>query len=275
MYIGYIYKITNKINGKSYIGKTIDLNRRFAQHCSGKGNTKALNNAIKKYGKDNFTFECLESVTKDTLEELNTFLNSRECYFIDKYNTFRVGYNCTIGGDGTAYYKHSTETKQKISKSHKGKLLSDITKLKISSRLKGRKRDTAMIAKAAIKRRKSIIQYDIYGNYIREHKGIIIPKYNESNIIACCKGRINSAYGYIWRYKGSDLPVNTDKKIHINNKPVLQFLNGKLVKEYLSATEASKLTSIGRRAIVNCLTGRSKSAGGYLWIYKGLGGAYE
>lgn len=36
MYIGYIYKITNKTNGKSYIGKTIDLNRRFAQHCSGR-----------------------------------------------------------------------------------------------------------------------------------------------------------------------------------------------------------------------------------------------
>ena len=274
MYIGYIYKITNKTNGKSYIGKTIDLNRRFAQHCSGRGGTKALSNAIKKYDKDNFTFECIECVTTNNLKELNTTLNERECCFIKEYNTFRVGYNCTIGGEGTAYYKHSVETKQKISESHKGKSLSNIIKLKIANKLKGRKRDAAMIAKAAIKRRKSIIQYDIHGSYIREYKGISIPKYNESNIIACCKGRINSAYGYIWRYKGSNLPINTDKKIHISNKPVLQFLDGELVREYLSATEASKLTSIGRKAVVNCLTGRSKSAGGYLWTYK-EGGMYE
>lgn len=275
MYIGYIYKISNKDNGKSYIGKTIDLNRRFTQHCLGRGGTKALNNAIRKYGKDNFTFECLESIIRNSIEELNEALNIRECYFIKEYDTFKTGYNCTIGGDGTSYYKHSEETKRKLSEAHKGKVLSDSTKLKIANKLKGRKRDEEMVAVAAFKRRKSIIQYDIHGNYIREHKGILIPEYSISNIVACCRGRINSAYGYIWRYKGSDLSIDDNKHIHVSNKPIIQMSSNKeLIKEYKSATEASKITSIGRKAIVNCLTGRSKSAGGYIWVYK-EGGRYE
>ena len=90
---GYIYKITNKVNGKSYIGQTrYTIEFRWRQHIHKKDNTY-FHNAIKKYGVDNFIVEKLE---KCNIEDLN----EREIYYIAKYNTFKDGYNLTIGGDG-------------------------------------------------------------------------------------------------------------------------------------------------------------------------------
>ena len=90
---GYIYKITNKVNGMSYIGQTrYTVEFRWRQHQHKKDNTY-LHNSIRKYGIENFTVETLEECS---VEELN----SKEIYYIAKYNTFNEGYNLTIGGEG-------------------------------------------------------------------------------------------------------------------------------------------------------------------------------
>lgn len=90
---GYIYKITNKVNGKSYIGQTrYTIEFRWRQHLHKKDNTY-FHNAIRKYGADNFIIEKLEECN---IEDLN----EKEIYYIAKYNTFKDGYNLTIGGDG-------------------------------------------------------------------------------------------------------------------------------------------------------------------------------
>lgn len=90
---GLIYKITNKVNGMSYIGQTrYTVEFRWKQHQHKKDNTY-FHNAIKKYGVDNFQVEILEECEyKD--------LDSKEIFYIAKYNTFEKGYNLTIGGDG-------------------------------------------------------------------------------------------------------------------------------------------------------------------------------
>ena len=90
---GIIYKITNKVNGKSYIGQTrYTLEFRWRQHIHKKDNTY-FHNALHKYGTENFDLEILEECdVKD--------LNSKEIFYIAKYNTFNNGYNLTIGGDG-------------------------------------------------------------------------------------------------------------------------------------------------------------------------------
>ena len=90
---GIIYKITNKVNGKSYIGQTrYTIEFRWRQHQHKKDNTY-FHNAIHKYGIENFNIEILEECDiKD--------LNSREIFYIAKYDTFKNGYNLTIGGDG-------------------------------------------------------------------------------------------------------------------------------------------------------------------------------
>ena len=90
---GIIYKITNKVNGKSYIGQTrYTIEFRWRQHQHKKDNTN-FHNAIHKYGIENFNIEILEECD---IEDLN----SREIFYIAKYDTFNNGYNLTIGGDG-------------------------------------------------------------------------------------------------------------------------------------------------------------------------------
>lgn len=90
---GYIYKITNKVNGLSYIGQTrYTVEFRWRQHQHKKDNCY-FHNAIQKYGAENFIVETLEECEVSQLD-------SREIYFIAKYNTFEKGYNLTIGGGG-------------------------------------------------------------------------------------------------------------------------------------------------------------------------------
>jgi group I intron endonuclease len=96
---GYIYLITNKINGKQYVGQTArDIDTRFAEHCKNSHNT-AIGNAIQKYGYLNFSVQELEKIDLDKLD-------AREQYWIKYYNTFEEGYNKTIGGDAVRNYPH-------------------------------------------------------------------------------------------------------------------------------------------------------------------------
>lgn len=90
---GIIYKITNNVNGKSYIGQTRQgIQFRWCQHTNSKDNSY-FHKAIRKYGKDNFTIDILEECPVE-------ILNEREIFYIAKYDTFKNGYNLTIGGDG-------------------------------------------------------------------------------------------------------------------------------------------------------------------------------
>ena len=91
---GIIYKITNIINNKVYIGQTINtLKNRWNKHCHSNG-CRMLYNAILKYGKDNFTQEIVETVPIDKLDE-------REVYWISFYksNNKQFGYNILQGGN--------------------------------------------------------------------------------------------------------------------------------------------------------------------------------
>jgi group I intron endonuclease len=125
-----IYKITNKINGKSYIGQTkYSVKRRFNQHSK---SYLPIGAAIRKYGVENFEVSVLNIV--ETKDEANTF----EIFYIKEYDTISPrGYNLAEGGGGSTGYKLSEEARQKISEAHKGKTLSDDTKQKISKAQSG------------------------------------------------------------------------------------------------------------------------------------------
>jgi group I intron endonuclease len=107
---GIIYKITNSINGKIYIGQTTrELESRWYNHTYsalvGKCATK-LGRAIRKYGKDSFSIEIIEE-TDD--------LDNREIHFIAYYKSNSKGYNIKPGGNGGP---HAKTTKRKISKAN-------------------------------------------------------------------------------------------------------------------------------------------------------------
>lgn len=144
-----IYKTTNLINGKIYIGKhqTENVNDSYI------GSGKFLLKAIKIHGRENFSKEIL--FVFETEEEMNRKEREilTECFISDETN-----YNAGVGGEGGPQFKgrkHSEETKQKISKSNKGKeisalcrqktaesnrtrIISDETRLKLSNLAKNR-----------------------------------------------------------------------------------------------------------------------------------------
>lgn len=89
-----IYKITNLINGKCYIGQTTNSKRRFTEHRAkgyGSEQNKILYYAFDKYGINNFSFEIIESQIEN--------YNEREKYWIRYYDSFENGYNQTEGGE--------------------------------------------------------------------------------------------------------------------------------------------------------------------------------
>ena len=94
---GVIYKIINEINGKSYIGQSIKPNFRYKSHFQGKDyqSSPILRKAMRKYGKDNFSFSILDTVKSK--KELDT----REIYWISLLDTMIPnGYNIREGGSG-------------------------------------------------------------------------------------------------------------------------------------------------------------------------------
>lgn len=112
--IGYIYKVTNVVNGKIYIGQTIQsVKDRWHRHCGKSGISQAELNthfkrAILKYGRENFRVETIEMCDSSKL-------NEREKYYIKYYNSYNEGYNSTLGGqNGYKPYKTSKEDNKAI-----------------------------------------------------------------------------------------------------------------------------------------------------------------
>jgi len=126
----YIYKITNNLNGKSYIGlksKTVEESEDYY------GSGKLINQAIDKYGKENFTKEILERNI-----DSHEILNDQEIYWIKYIDTFNKGYNLTKGGQGNLGRVTSEETRAKLIEAAK-QPLSEETKEKIRQKAKLRK----------------------------------------------------------------------------------------------------------------------------------------
>ena len=126
----YIYRITNKVNGKTYIGqhKYKDLNDSYM------GSGTLLARAKKKYGIENFAKEILYNNIqyKETADDVERFAIAKERAL------GKAEYNIADGGGGVSGYKHSEANKDRMSESHKGKKLSDETKRKLSEAKKGK-----------------------------------------------------------------------------------------------------------------------------------------
>jgi len=122
----YVYKITNLVNGKIYIGKTADVRKRWNKHKAAarkksKKDYTYVHRALNKYGFDNFSVETIAEydLEKDCL--------TAETAFIKLYNTRDrdIGYNLTDGGDGPSGFKPSDETRRKMSEAKKGKYVGE------------------------------------------------------------------------------------------------------------------------------------------------------
>lgn len=107
MFTGYIYKITNLVNNKIYIGQTrVSVEYRFKCHISSSKSIKSHNyntqlyRAFRKYGIDNFKIETIKILESEDLKSLQLLLDTQERFYIKMFNTSDCthGYNCTRGG---------------------------------------------------------------------------------------------------------------------------------------------------------------------------------
>ena len=170
---GWIYIVKNKVNGKMYVGQTIDYNRRKYEHLERWNEERCalLRKAYNKYGIDNFEMFPVLTFRAVNKKVCSHILNLMEKFYVQKYNTYNNGYNCTIGGAGISRCKISDEERKARSLRGKGRIFSEETKRKISERLTGKKRSASAIeniSKAHMGKRnknlmKAVLQYSIKG----------------------------------------------------------------------------------------------------------------
>jgi len=167
-----IYKITNIVNGKIYIGSAKNYWNRMWTHISRLRNKTHYNqyliNSWHKYGEENFKFEILE-----TVDNIKNLLD-REQYYLDLFKPYdiKIGYNINIKASSTLGYKHTDEAKKAMSLSKKGKPQSEEHKKKVQE---WRKNNHPMKGKKGKDNKRSIpiLQYDLFGNFVEEFSSIL------------------------------------------------------------------------------------------------------
>ncbi len=122
----YIYKITNLVNNKVYIGKTYNPKKRWKDHIktsqlSNSPKSSVIHRAMAKYGIDNFSYEVLVEFD----DEAKSF--EAEKYYIKLFDSIKFGYNLTEGGEGSSGYVASLETKKKQSEFHSKRVRRKLT----------------------------------------------------------------------------------------------------------------------------------------------------
>lgn len=285
-----IYLITNMVNGKYYVGQSIDIESRWQQHRTGCYNPNSSSyktyfyQAIRKYGINNFSFSVIEECDEKELDE-------REIYWIALLNSNQrdIGYNITDGGDGVkgywdkpvyqydlngifiTEYKSASEAKRQtgittivtcccgITKSGGGYLWSYVKYDKLP-------KYTTNYPKTEVH------QYGLNGEYIQSFSSIkeasITTGVCLTSITLCVQNDTQIRAGdYMWTKV--KVPNLTPYKRNGRKKlPVLQMdFNNNIIAYYESINEASRATGVNAGHISRCCRGGAKSSGGYCWKY--------
>lgn len=296
--MGFIYRIRNRITGKSYIGETIkEPEIRWKQHIAcakaGKG-CPALRDAFKKHGINSFEFKVIIICFDD-----DRFFYERD--YIKRYNTQAPnGYNILPGGVGGPGFKgkvHTEDVRKVISekskemwkgfdadrmREHKLKVSKVMKSLNIPERMKASEKWNRYIntkklnnsnAKNTIEANHKIEEM-INNNVVSDNESETSKtnsfRYQMSSHI---KNKISqSLKQYYKNNPNHNFNINIQKHREIMckavGKPVCQYDNiGLLLKKYKSISEASRESGVKKSNIIHALKGTHKTAGGFVWKY--------
>lgn len=284
---GYIYIIRNKINSKVYIGQTTQRPKdRWKDHKSkSKYKNNVLYKAIRKYGIDNFYMNIIEdNVPYEKLSE-------REIFWIEKYDSYKNGYNMTIGGEGNGrleVYKIHIVTNEILE-----------TYGSITSAAKINDLDISQLSKVCRKQAYSLGGYkwcyvdDYDYDYLKSldirsksrkiyqinsFTGVIIKTWNKEEDICnelglnqpslskCLNGGNKTAGGYCWSYVDAYhnfIPRTSTKNIYQLSKD-----EESVIRLWKSAKEIENNLGFDASNIRACCRGKQKTAFGYKWRYK-------
>lgn len=215
--MAFIYKITNDINQRIYIGMTErTIKERFKEHCQEykreRAEKRPLYSAMKKYGIEHFHVELVEET--DNPEE-------REQYWIEFYNSYKEGYNATLGGDGRshinqdeiekileAYNRLGTVVAVKRETGHDVSCISRLLKQAgvqvVTSQEISRKKLSKSITQYTKDTHEALQTFNSTvdaAQWCYENKKCsILYSGVRSHIAEVANGKRKSAYGYVWKY---------------------------------------------------------------------------
>ena len=191
----FIYKITNKINGKVYIGQTCkSIQYRWQRHQYSSSGCIRLRDAIVECGVDNFLVEEVE-VCQNNIEAFD-----RECYWIEFYNSMNVGYNMRIGSlildetrskisEANKTWVRSEETRAKMSEAKKGRTLSQEHKDKIGESGKKRTASEETRAKISIAKKGRVVSQETRDKLSKINTGNVISEETRAKISQANMGK--------------------------------------------------------------------------------------
>jgi group I intron endonuclease len=264
--MGYIYKITNTITKKCYIGETTESTpeKRWKAHIQTLKRNEgcpALKEAMKKYGIDAFKFEVVIICFNEDLD-----IYERE--YIQKYNSMVPnGYNILPGGKCGGGFKGKKHTKESITKmvdgvkkfreanpdhfeSYRERHKEAMSQIDLSSRLK----NSEKYQKAKEEGRLGA----------RSHKHM---KASDET-----KQKISVSLSNYFKENGpnkiTDIENHRNAMAKAKGTPVIQYTQyNEFVKQYKSIKDAERLSNVGECNIRSVLKGNTKTAGGYIWKY--------
>lgn len=257
--MGYVYKITNKITNKCYIGVTVqsDCNRRWNKHINClkyKEGCPLLKKSMQKHGVENFKFEILIICFNEDVVKF-------EKEYIKKYNSQTPnGYNILSGGqigDGHVGFKHRPETIEKVKES-----LRKFKEANPNHYETYRERHQAIMK--TINFSECVKKSEKFQKAMAERRVTGVTFSDET------KKKISEGLKEYYK-KSESKTISNKTKDAIKkalSKPIAQYTKeGILLREYKSITEAGEISGIKRPNIQRSLYDHTKTAGGFVWKF--------
>lgn len=300
VYKGIIYRyfLTNEKGIEmSYVGQTCSEKKRRSDFMNVNipYGGKRIENARRKYTPYMFSYEVVESVECKTIEERSELLNRMEIYYIDFFNSFRKGYNNTIGGGGAKGYLHTDEYKKWQSDKSKELAKNPLYRVKISNGIKSfyDNNPNARTKKSEeVKTRYKGTEARAITSMAHKKSHAANPeraKNQAKKLSKTCstvegRKRMSETIKNAWQTSEYREKYSKSKKAlwatpeyrekmalaykGMNGKRVLQStLDDKTIKEYESATEAARFLGLSFGGVSRACRGERKQYKGYKWSY--------